>query len=81
MTFAFVFPGQGSQSVGMQDDLASAYPEVAETYAEAGDTLEFDLQDLVQNGPAEQLKTVTLRLPFPSYSDRYEVVRCRPYLT
>jgi [acyl-carrier-protein] S-malonyltransferase len=55
LTLAFVFPGQGSQSVGMQADIAAAYPELAETYAEAGDVLGFDLQALVRNGPAEQL--------------------------
>jgi len=55
LTLAFVFPGQGSQSVDMQAELAAAYPEVAETYAEAGEILGFDLQELVRNGPAEQL--------------------------
>lgn len=55
MSLAFVFPGQGSQSLGMQADLAAAYPAVAETYAEANETLGFDLFGLVQNGPAERL--------------------------
>lgn len=55
LTFAMVFPGQGSQSIGMQADLAAAWPEVAETYAEASEVLGFDLQRLVSNGPAEQL--------------------------
>ena len=43
----------------MQADLAAAYPEVAETYAEASEILGFDLQELVRNGSDEQLnKTV-----------------------
>lgn len=55
MTLAFVFPGQGSQSVGMQADLASDYPLIEETYSEASSVLGFDLWNLVQNGPAEKL--------------------------
>lgn len=53
--FAFVFPGQGSQSVGMLADLAAAYPLVEETFREASDTLGYDLWQLVSQGPAEEL--------------------------
>ncbi len=52
---AFVFPGQGSQSVGMLGDLADAYPQVRETFAEASEALGDDLWNLTQNGPAERL--------------------------
>jgi [acyl-carrier-protein] S-malonyltransferase len=52
---SFVFPGQGSQSVGMLATLAAAYPLVGETYAEASAALGFDLWQLTQAGPAEQL--------------------------
>lgn len=52
---AYVFPGQGSQSVGMLADVAEAYPIVEETFAEASDVLGYDLWQLVQNGPAEDL--------------------------
>ena len=55
MSLAFVFPGQGSQSLGMQADLAAAYPAIAGTYSEASDVLGFDVYDMVQNGPAEEL--------------------------
>lgn len=55
MTVAFVFPGQGSQSVGMQEDLAAAHAIVRETYEEASDALGFDLFALVQGGPKESL--------------------------
>lgn len=55
MTLAFVFPGQGSQSVGMQSELAADYPLIEETYSEASSVLGFDLWDLVQTGPAEEL--------------------------
>ncbi len=52
---AFVFPGQGSQSVGMLKDLAEAYPVVKQTFEEASDALGYDLWALTQNGPAEEL--------------------------
>lgn len=52
---AFVFPGQGSQAVGMLDELAAEYPLVEQTFAEASDVLGYDLWQLVQNGPSEQL--------------------------
>ena len=55
MSFAFVFPGQGSQSVGMLAELASAEPLVQETFAEASSVLGYDLWQLCQQGPEEQL--------------------------
>ena len=55
MAAALIFPGQGAQSVGMQSELAAAFPVVRETYAEAGDALSFDLWKLVSEGPAEEL--------------------------
>ena len=53
--FAFVFPGQGSQTVGMLADLAAAYPAVEVTFREASDVLGYDLWQLVSQGPAEEL--------------------------
>lgn len=53
--FAMVFPGQGSQSVGMLAELAEQYPIVIETFAQASDVLGYSLWDLVQNGPEEEL--------------------------
>lgn len=52
---AIVFPGQGSQSVGMLADLAAAYPSVRDTFAEASEALSYDLWALLQNGPADEL--------------------------
>lgn len=54
-TFAMVFPGQGSQSVGMLADLAQQFPIVEQTFAEASAVLGYDLWALVQQGPAEEL--------------------------
>lgn len=53
--FAMVFPGQGSQTVGMLSDLAQQYPIVTETFAQASEVLGYSLWDLVQNGPEEEL--------------------------
>lgn len=53
--FAFVFPGQGSQTVGMLTELAATYPLVEETFREASDALGYDLWQLVSQGPAEEL--------------------------
>ena len=52
---AFVFPGQGSQSVGMLTDLAVSYPEVRQTFERASDALGKDLWSLVVNGPDDEL--------------------------
>ncbi|HHU0744394.1 TPA: ACP S-malonyltransferase [Serratia marcescens] len=53
--FAFVFPGQGSQTVGMLAELAAQFPIVEETFGEASSALGYDLWQLVQQGPAEEL--------------------------
>lgn len=53
--FAFVFPGQGSQAVGMLAEIAAANPVVEATFREASDALGYDLWVLTQQGPAEEL--------------------------
>ncbi|QNQ19953.1 ACP S-malonyltransferase [Kosakonia sp. SMBL-WEM22] len=53
--FAFVFPGQGSQTVGMLADMAATWPVIEETFQEASAVLGYDLWALVQQGPAEEL--------------------------
>jgi len=54
-TTAFVFPGQGSQVVGMGKELAETYPAAKETFEEADSILGFSLSSLMWNGPAEEL--------------------------
>ena len=55
MSFAIVFPGQGSQAVGMLSAMAGSYPIARQIFAEASSRLGFDLWDLVLNGPEEGL--------------------------
>jgi [acyl-carrier-protein] S-malonyltransferase len=54
-TTAFVFPGQGSQAVGMGKDLVAQYPLAKQTFDEADSILGFPLSKLMQEGPAEEL--------------------------
>ncbi len=63
MTIAMVFPGQGSQSQGMQADMAEQYGEVCETYSEGSDILGYDLWRLVQDGPVERLGETVVTQP------------------
>ena len=63
MSIAMVFPGQGSQSQGMQADLADQYDVVRDTYAEASEILGYDLWSLVQDGPSEKLSETQITQP------------------
>jgi len=60
---AFIFPGQGSQKVGMLAEAAEAHPSVGHTFAEASAALGYDVWDLVQNGAQEQLNLTETTQP------------------
>lgn len=60
---AFVFPGQGSQSIGMLADMAAEFPLIKTTFQEGSAALGFDLWDLVQNGPEEKLNETMYTQP------------------
>ncbi len=62
-TLAFIFPGQGSQSVGMLVELAGQEPVVEATFVEASDVLGYDLWDLVKHGPEERLNATEFTQP------------------
>jgi [acyl-carrier-protein] S-malonyltransferase len=55
MKRAIVFPGQGSQQVGMGKDLAAALPECSEVFEQANDLLGYDLKQICFEGPQEEL--------------------------
>ena len=63
MNFAAVFPGQGSQSLGMMNDLAASHPTVVDTFKEASEILSKDLWEVVTNGPEELLSQTETTQP------------------
>ncbi|MBW8312405.1 MAG: ACP S-malonyltransferase [Rhizobium sp.] len=60
---AFVFPGQGSQSLGMLAELAAVHPQVQATFAEASEGAGVDLWSLSQQGPEDQLNQTEFTQP------------------
>lgn len=63
MKLAFVFPGQGSQSIGMLTDLGDAFPIVHDTFAAASDMLGYDLWQIVNEGPIDKLNDTAITQP------------------
>jgi len=63
MKFACVFPGQGSQSLGMMAELAEDYPVVNELFSKASKVLKYDLWEIVQEGPVEELNKTEITQP------------------
>lgn len=63
MTIAFLFPGQGSQAVGMGKDLASQHSVARQTFNEADDALGYKLSQLCFEGPEDQLRLTEITQP------------------
>ncbi|WFE67988.1 ACP S-malonyltransferase [Thiomicrospira sp. R3] len=63
MKTAFIFPGQGSQSVGMLSDLAQSHSVVAQVFSDASAVLGYDLWQVVQQGPDAQLNQTSITQP------------------
>lgn len=63
MSFAAVFPGQGSQSIGMLAEFNLNYPHVKHVFTEASKTLGYDLWELIQTGPDERLNATERTQP------------------
>src|ERR1700687_2450083 len=62
-TIAFLFPGQGSQAVGMGKELAEKYPAARQTFEEADDALGYKLSSLCFDGPEDQLRLTEITQP------------------
>jgi [acyl-carrier-protein] S-malonyltransferase len=62
-TIAFLFPGQGSQAVGMGKDLAEKYPVARQTFEEADDALGYKLSTVCFEGPEDQLRLTEITQP------------------
>ena len=60
---ACVFPGQGSQAVGMLKELADVHPSILDTFAQASEALGYDLWDVVQNDPDSKLNETQVTQP------------------
>ena len=60
---AFLFPGQGSQTIGMGKDLAEKFPVARQTFEEADDALGYQLSKLCFEGPEDQLRLTEITQP------------------
>src|SRR5438034_11189185 len=60
---AFLFPGQGSQTIGMGKDLAEKFPVARQTFEEADDALVYELSKLCFEGPEDQLRLTEITQP------------------
>ena len=63
MKFACVFPGQGSQSVGMMAEFSEQYSEVKDLFSRASDALGYDLATIISDGPVEELNKTECTQP------------------
>lgn len=61
--FAFIFPGQGSQTIKMLSELGKIYPEILTSFEEASDALGYNLWNLIQEGPVEDLNKTDITQP------------------
>jgi [acyl-carrier-protein] S-malonyltransferase len=80
MRIAFLFPGQGAQTVGMGADLVQGFPVAAALFEKANDVVGFDLRTVCFEGPVERLNSTTMSQPaiFVTSAALLEVLRTSP---
>jgi [acyl-carrier-protein] S-malonyltransferase len=80
MKTAFLFPGQGAQTVGMGADIAQAFPVAAALFDRANEVLGLDLRQTCFEGPAERLNSTTMSQPaiFVTSAALLEILRTSP---
>ncbi len=80
MKTAFLFPGQGAQTVGIGADVAQAFPNAAALFDKANEIVGFDLRKVCFEGPADRLNTTTMSQPaiFVTCAALLEVLRTSP---
>ena len=80
MKTAFLFPGQGAQTVGMGADIARAFPAATQIFQKANGIVGFDLSQICFEGPADKLNTTTISQPaiFVTSAAVLEVLRTNP---
>jgi [acyl-carrier-protein] S-malonyltransferase len=69
MNIVVVFPGQGSQSIGMLSDYAETWPQIQETFQQASDALGYDCWDIVCNGPEDRINMTEITQPIMLAAD------------
>jgi len=80
MKTAFLFPGQGAQTVGMGAEIAETFPAAAEIFEKANDIIGYDLSAICFEGPQEKLNTTTISQPaiFTTSAAILEVFKTNP---
>ncbi len=80
MKTAFLFPGQGAQTIGMGAEIAETFPTAAEIFEKANDIIGYDLSTICFEGPQEKLNTTTISQPaiFTTSAAILEVFKTNP---
>ena len=80
MKTAFLFPGQGAQTIGMGAEIAETFPTAAEIFEKANDIIGYDLSAICFEGPQEKLNTTTISQPaiFTTSAAILEVFKTNP---
>lgn len=83
MKSAFIFPGQGAQTVGMAKDVCAEYPAASDLFDKANDILGYDLAELCFEGPQEKLNETTFSQPaiFTASAAILEVIKTKTSIT